>query len=284
MQFDSVDFLTAKEVLSMTKIFWPLMLIVLLMTGCGASEQDSKDATSVKYNHVLIIGLDDHYAPMGFYNESGELVGFDIDLAREAAKRLGVTFEFKPIDWNRKREELTDGNVDIIWNGLDITEERKEYMLFSKPYMDNRQILLVKRGAVDRIRTVGDLEGKVVGTQAGSSSETYVNDTPSFKNSFAAFKTYRNFKDAFAELDSGDVDALICDEIVARYELGKIPPKFVIVEVTIGPVTEIGIGFRKNDTELRDKVQKVFDDMIRDGTAKAISEKWFNADLIKRRR
>lgn len=265
----------------MRKIFLLLMTLTIFLTACGG---DSQDTNSMKHAHVLVIGLDDHYPPMGFYDEHGELVGFDIDLAKEVGRRIGVTFEFRPIEWSNKRNELESGNVDILWNGTDITDERKEYMIFSRPYMDNRQILLVKRGAVDRIRTVGDLDGKVVGTQAGSSSEDYINDTPSLKNSFANFKTYKNFKDAFAELESGDVDALIVDEIVARYELSKIPPKFQVVEATVGPVCEIGIGFRKNDTELRDRVQKAFDDMIADGTAKKISEQWFQADLIKRRR
>ncbi|MBE8954724.1 MAG: amino acid ABC transporter substrate-binding protein [Quinella sp. 2Q5] len=267
----------------MRKIFLPLLLAIALLTGCGA-DNDSENVNSMKQTHTLVVGLDDHYAPMGFRNDKGELVGFDVDLAKEVGKRLGIVFEFKPIDWDKKREELESGNVDIIWNGTDVTEERKEYMTFSKPYMDNRQILLVKRGNIDRIRTVGDLEGRVVGTQAGSSSENYVNATPSLKNTFAAFKTYRNFVDAFKELDNGDVDVLICDEILARYEMSTIPPRFYIVEATVGPVTEIAIGFRKNDTELRDQVQKVFDEMIADGTAGKISEHWFQADLIKRRR
>ena len=104
------------------------------------------------------------------------------------------------------------------------------------------------------------------------------------RNSFSEFKTYLNFKEAFADLDSGAVDALICDELAARYELSKVPTKFEVVEVTIGPVCEIGIGFRKKDTELRDRVQKVFDEMIKDGTARKISEHWFQADLIKYKR
>ena len=267
----------------MRKIFLPLMLMLLILTGCGGGE-DSDNVNSTKYNRMLVVGLDDHYAPLGFRNDKNEFVGFDIDLAKETARRMGVEFKFRPIDWDNKREELTSGNVDMLWNGCDITDERKEYMIYSKPYMDNRQILLVRRGNDLNIRTAGDLTGKVVGTQAGSSSENYVNDTPNFKSTFAAFKTYRNFKDAFAELDSGAVDVLICDEIAARYEISRIPPKFEVIEVTIGPACEIGIGFRKDDVELRDRVQKAFDSMVADGTAKKISEQWFQSDLIKRRR
>ena len=257
----------------MKKFFVVLLLTVTaLCAGCG----DSKDI-----NKVIVVGLDDEYAPMGFRDDKGNLVGFDVDLAKEAAKRLGVTFEFKPIDWDKKRDEITSGNIDIIWNGCDITEDRKEYMIFSKPYMDNRQILLVNKGTQQDIRTVGDLEGKIVGTQAGSTSEQHVNEMPALKNSFKDFKVYLNFKDAFNALEGDEVEVLICDEIVGRYGLIRNPGKFAVLEVTVGRPCEIGIGFRKDDVELRDKVQKVFDSMIKDGTAKKISERWFQADIIK---
>ena len=265
----------------MKKIFLPLMLIFFFLTGCGGGEQSDKTTDNSK---KLVVGLDEHYAPMGFRDEKNELVGFDIDLAKEAAKRLGVEVEFKPIDWNKKEDELKAGNIDIIWNGLDITPERKVNILYSKPYMDNRQILLVKKDNNWGIRSEGDLAGKIVGTQAGSNSETYVNQNEALKSSFAGFKTYDNYRNAFKDLDNGAVDVLIVDEIAGRYEMSRVPQKFDPIEVTVGPVTEIGIGFRKDDTELRDKVQRVFDDMVKDGTTKKISEEWFQADLIKLRR
>ena len=258
-----------------------LLLIIFAVSGCGGESQDAKSA---KYVKTIVIGLDDEYAPMGFRDERGEIVGFDIDLAREAAKRMGVQFEFLPIDWNNKENELESGRIDIIWNGLDITPERKEHILYSKPYMDNRQILLVKKGNNQGIRSESDLAGKSVGTQDGSNSADYVHQNEALKNSFKEFKTYRNFREAFADLESGEVDVLICDELAGRYEMSKVPSKFDPIEVTIGPVTEIGIGFRKEDTELRDKVQKAFDSMVADGTTHRISEQWFQADLIKSRR
>ena len=265
----------------MRKIFLPLMLfMIFLVTGCGGGDTPAT-SDGDKYSKKIVIGLDDEYAPMGFRNDKGELVGFDIDLAKEAGKRLGVEVEFLPIDWNNKENELESGRIDVIWNGLDITPERKERILYSKPYMDNRQILLVKKDNNQGIRGESDLAGKSVGTQDGSNSADYVEQNESLKNSFAEFKTYRNFRDAFNELEGGLVDVLIVDELAGRYEMSKVPSKFDPIEVTIGPVTEIGIGFRKEDTALRDKVQKVFDDMIRDGTARKISEHWFQADLIK---
>ena len=255
----------------MRKIFLLLLLTIFLLTGC---------TNGFKSPAKLIIGLDDEYAPMGFRDEQGELVGVDIDLAKETARRMGVAIEFKPINWDDKIVELKTGKIDLIWNGLDITPERQEHILYSKPYMNNRQLLLVKKGNDWGIRSKGDLAGKIVGTQAGSNSETYIIQDEKLRNSFAQFKVYKTFKTAFEDLDSGKVDVLICDEIAARYEMSKVPGKFELIMVTIGPATGIGIGFRKDDQKLRDRVQAAFDEVIADGTAKKISVKWFNADLI----
>lgn len=259
-----------------------MLLMAILSTSCG--EGSDSNAERLFNRDTIKIGLDDQYAPMGFRDEKGAIVGFDVDLAKETARRMGIKIEFIPIDWDNKKEELTSKHVDMLWNGCDITDDRKEYILFSKPYMKNRQILVVKKGNTQHIYTIGDLEGKIIGTQAGSNSEDYVNEAKDLKNSFKSFKTYLNFKNAFADLDNGLADVLIVDEIAARYEIRRQADKFEIIEVTIGPATEIGIGFRKDDVELRDKVQEVFDSMVKDGTAKKISEQWFKADLIKLRK
>ena len=262
----------------MKGIILTLLLMLFTLTGC------SFDNTSIMNREKVVIGFDESFAPMGFRNEEGEIIGFDIDLAKEAARRLGVEVEFKPIDWTKKKEEITSGNVDMLWNGCDITDERRSYLIYSKPYMDNRQILVVKRGNTQNIYSIKDLEGKVVGTQAGSNSVDYVEQDEDLKNSFEAFKTYLNYKEAFEDLDKDLVDILIADEITARYEMTRSVGKFEIIEITVGATTEIGIAFRKDNVELRDRIQKVFDDMVKDGTARKISEQWFQADLIKLKR
>lgn len=258
-------------------------LYALLLTGCGGEKNLEQDISSIGYKKVYVIGIDDEYAPMGFRDESGEIVGFDVDLAKEAARRLDITFEFRPIEWSKKVDELNARRIDLIWNGLDITPERQEHILYSKPYMNNRQLLLINADSNLNIKTVPDLAGKVVGTQAGSSSETYVDHDEELKNSLKDFRTYGTFKTAFRDLESGEVDVLLVDEIAGRYAMSKMPQKFKALELTIGSATEIGIGFRMTDVELRDEVQKVFDEMIKDGTAEKISEKWFNADLVIRK-
>ena len=269
----------------MKKIFMAaLLLVTMVFAGCGggSSDKPAGDAPADKKAEKITIGLDDEYAPMGFKNEQNEIVGFDVDLAKEAAKRLGTEVEFKAIDWNSKEAELKSGRIDIIWNGLDITPERQENMLFSKPYMDNRQIVFVKAGNDLGIKSEADLAGKKVGTQAGSTAEAYIDKTPALKDSFAEFKTYGDYVSAFMDLENGRIDALVCDEITGRYAMSKQEGKFDALDVKVGDMTQFGIAFRKDDTELRDKVQKVFDEMVADGTAAKISEQWFKADLLKK--
>ena len=271
----------------MRKIFMAtLLLLTMFLVGCGGGGDkpaQKADGDSSKEVKKIVIGLDDEYAPMGFKDEQNQIVGFDVDLAKEAAKRLGTEVEFKAIDWNSKEAELKSGRIDIIWNGLDITPERQQNMLFSDPYMDNRQIIFVKAGNDQGIKAETDLAGKNVGTQAGSTAESYITGQENLKNSFKEFKTYGDYVSAFMDLENGRIDALVCDEIVGRYAMSKQDGKFDALNVNVGPVSEFGIAFRKDDTELRDKVQKVFDEMVKDGSAAKISNQWFQADLVKKK-
>ncbi len=235
-------------------------------------------ASSVK---KIIVGLDDNYPPMGFRDDNNEITGFDVDMAKEASKRLGYTVEFRPIDWNSKEAELKSGRIDVLWNGLDITEKRKENMLFSEPYMDNKQILFVKKGSVESYTNENDLVGKSVGTQSGGTAEEYINENTSLKSSMKVYKAYDDYLTAFMDLENGRLDVVVCDEITGRFYMSKHADKIEAIDVTVGPVSEFGIGFRKEDTELRNTVQKVLDEMKADGSSAKISENWFSTNIIK---
>ena len=263
----------------MKKILIALLLVTLSLTGCGGEKNlQGVDANS---SRKIVIGVDDEFPPICFRNEKNELVGFDIDLAKEAASRMGVDVEFKPIAWNKKREEITSGKIDMIWNGLDITEDRKEYMIFTKPYMDDRQIILVRKDSDFNIHSEGDLEGKIVGTQAGSTSDCYLRQDENLKSSFKEYKTYGKFFGLIDALKNGEIDVLVCDELIARYEKNKNPDELELIGIKIGTIMKTAIGLSKDNVALRDEVQNVFDQMVADGTAKKISMEWFNADLIK---
>ena len=250
------------------------VMTLAVSAGCGSNETGDS-------GKKIVVGLDDNFPPMGFKDGSNEIVGFDIDLAKEASKRLGREVEFKAIDWSSKEAELKSGRVDILWNGLDITEKRKENMLFSDPYMDNRQIIFVKKGNKD-IKDETSLAGKVVGTQSASSAEDYMDGSNFFKEQVKEVKKYPDYVSAFMDLENGRIDAVVGDEITGRYYMSKHPDTLEAVDVAVGPVSTFGIGFAKDKQQLRDEVQKVLNDMKADGTMGKISEKWFGKDITKK--
>ena len=262
----------------MKKIFALCMMLVLAVTalaGCGSNSAQKEESKKI------VVGLDDSFPPMGFKDEKNEIVGFDIDLAKEVAKRLGREVEFKAIDWNSKEAELKSGRVDILWNGLDITDKRKENMLFSEPYMDNRQIVFVAKNGKVAVAGEADLAGKTIGTQSGGTTEEYFENKPELKASMKEVKYYPDYINAFMDLENGRLDAAVGDEIIGRYYISKHPDEIQAIDTVIGTVSQFGIAFRKDDQKLRDEVQKVFDEMKADGTVAKISEKWFAKDITK---
>lgn len=258
----------------MKKTFLMILSVVcagIFLTACGNS---SAPAAPTK----IVIGLDDNFPPMGFRDsKNNEIVGFDIDLAREAGKRLGMAVEFKPIDWNAKEAELSGKRVDALWNGLTITEKRKENIAFTTPYLENRQIIIVT--AKSAIKTKADLTGKTVGVQEGSSAVEAIEKDPAAKK----LKALRKFGDnvaALMDLSNGRLDALVVDEVVGRYYTAKKPGEYVVLEEHFG-TEEYGVGVRKDDAALLGKLQKAMDEMKKDGTAARISTQWFGKDIIK---
>lgn len=262
----------------MKKIFALCMMLILAVTalaGCGSNSAQKEESKKI------VVGLDDSFPPMGFKDEKNEIVGFDIDLAKEVAKRLGREVEFKAIDWNSKEAELKSGRVDILWNGLDITDKRKENMLFSEPYMDNRQIVFVAKNGKVAVAGEADLAGKTIGTQSGGTTEEYFENKPELKASMKEVKYYPDYINAFMDLENGRLDAVVGDEIIGRYYISKHSDEIQAIDTVIGTVSQFGIAFRKDDQKLRDEVQKVFDEMKADGTVAKISEKWFAKDITK---
>jgi len=226
----------------------------------------------------IVVGLDDNFPPMGFRDEKNELVGFDIDMAREAAKRLGLEVEFKPIDWSAKEAELSGKRVDALWNGLTITEERKKNIAFTAPYMENHQIIVVPAGSA--IKTKADLAGKVVGAQEGSSAVDAIKKEEAVFNSFKDFKTFGDNVTALMDLSTGRLEAVVVDEVVGRYYVAKKPDQYAVLDDNFG-TEEYGVGVRKDDTDLLGKLDKALGEMKQDGSAAKISEQWFGKNILK---
>ncbi|SCM83354.1 ABC-type transporter, periplasmic subunit family 3 [uncultured Sporomusa sp.] len=249
-----------------------LMLAGMMLAGCGSTETKAP----VK---KIVIGLDDSFPPMGFRDDKNNIVGFDIDMAKEVSKRLKMDVEFKAIDWSTKESELNGKRIDALWNGMNITEERKKNVLFSDPYMESKQLIFVLTGSP--IKSSADLAGKVVGVQQSSIGDEVVSKDDQLKASLKDFKKYPDCISAFMDLKSGRLDAVVTDEILGRYYMSKEMGQYVVLEKPMGEVGNYGVGFRKEDKELRDKVQTVLNEMKKDGTSAQISQKWFGADIVK---
>lgn len=254
-----------------------LILVLSMITAC--SKGDSSKAGSSQSNSeksTLVMGLDDTFAPMGFRDDKGEIVGFDIDLAKEAAKRIGVNIDFQPIDWSMKETELNAGNIDFIWNGYTVTNERREKVAFSKPYLENSQIIVTM--ANSPVKTKADLAGKVVCIQAESSAIDAVNKEPDFVKALkdGTLVEYSTNNEAFNDLESGRSDALVVDEVLARYYMKqKGQDKYKVLDEDFGD-EEYAVGLRKDDTELLKKLDAALDGMKTDGTYDEIYSKWFS--------
>jgi polar amino acid transport system substrate-binding protein len=258
------------------------ILGVFILSGCSSTSANSTDSYGeIQTKGFVVVGLDDTFAPMGFKDEKGEVVGFDVDLAKEVFKRNNLEVKFQPIDWSMKETELTSGNIDVIWNGYTITDERKEKVAFTKPYLENRQVIVTLSSS--DIKSKGDLKDKKLAAQNGSSAVDAINEesevVATLNNSEIIVLETNN--EAFMDLEAGRIDAVVADEILARYYISQRGrEKYAILEDDFGK-EEYGIGIRKSDNQLLSNIEKALDDMRKDGTAAEISEKWFGENIIK---
>ncbi|MED1950206.1 amino acid ABC transporter substrate-binding protein [Brevibacillus centrosporus] len=246
-----------------------LTAMLSLVVGCSSTNTGGS-------GKQLIIGIDDKFAPMGFRDDKNEIVGFDIDYARAAGEKMGKEVVFQTIDWSSKESELNSGRIDLIWNGYTITDERKEKVLFTKPYLKNAQVIVT--AANSDITKLDDLSGKIVGLQKLSSAADALDASP-IKNNI---KTITEFPDnvlALSDLKIGRVDAVVIDQIVADYYMAKDKGTFKQLNESLAP-EEYGIGVKKGNEALLNELQKALDTMNQDGTAAKISEKWFGENRV----
>ncbi len=246
-----------------------LTLIFSVLTGCSSKSAEEKENT-------LVIGIDDQFAPLGFRDEKNEIVGFDIDYAKAAAEKMGMTAEIQVIDWSAKESELSSGRIDLIWNGYTITDERKEKVLFTKPYLENSQVVVTL--ADSEITKLNDLTGEAIGLQALSSAAEALDKNP-IKEKVKSISEYQNNVLALSDLKAGRVDAVVIDEVVIDYYMAKEEGTFKLLEESLSP-EQYGIGVKKGNEELLKKLQKALDELSADGTAAKISEKWFREDKV----
>ncbi|GEK91563.1 amino acid ABC transporter substrate-binding protein [Alkalibacterium kapii] len=252
-----------------------LVISGMVLTGCQSNEAaDNTGESESKSEYV--IGLDDTFAPMGFRNNEGDLVGFDVDLANAVADDLGYSLSFQPIDWALKETELNAGNIDMIWNGYTITEERSEKVDFSTPYLKNSQMIVTLEG--NDIDSKEDLAGKKVAAQQSSSAVNAIEDDPSnileeFNNGEVVQFPTNN--DVFNDLISGRSEAIVVDETLGRYYMSQnASPEYKVLEDDFEK-EEYAVGFRQEDDELREEFNRSLEKVMEEDTYDNIYKTWF---------
>lgn len=268
-------------------------VMALSMTACGSSnsaaettaadteaaesqaEEITAEEAKTTDGGTLIVGFDQDFPPMGFVGDDGEYTGFDLELAQEVAKRLGLEYKAQPIAWDSKDMELESGNIDCIWNGFTMTGREDDYT-WTEPYMANQQVFVVANDS--DINSQADLAGKIVEVQADSSAEAALKEAPELTATFKELLTTADYNTAFMDLEQGAVDAIAMDVIVAGYQIQQRNADFKILDDSLSE-EEYGVGFKKGNTELRDKVQSTLEEMAEDGTLQEVSEKWFSKDV-----
>ena len=265
-----------KKVLGMVAVLTAFVTLV----ACGQkSEKDSWP--DIQKKKEVVIGFDNTFVPMGFKDENGKNVGFDIDLADAVFKKYDVKVKMQPIDWDMKETELKNGSIDLIWNGYSVTKEREKKVLFTNPYMKNEQVLVTKKSS--KIDDVAGMKNKALGAQQGSSGYDAFTKQPKIlmdivKDNDATL--YDDFNSALLDLKADRIDGLLIDNVYANYYLtknGEINDYHIL---TTGYDSEnFAVGARKSDKKLVDNINKAFKELHADGEFQKISEKWFSEDV-----
>lgn len=250
-----------------------------MLAGCGGGDKAASSAAKAASGKPakIVAGMDDTFAPMGFRDDSGKIVGFDIDMAEAVSKEIGVPIEFKPIDWASKETELNSGHIDCIWNGFTMTPERTKKLAFTKPYMDNIQVYAVLNDSA--VKTPEDLKGKKISIQEASTAETALNRDENLKKSFSEIKAYPDLTACFMDLESGRCDAVLADSVLIEYYMTKKPGQFKELEGVVSKDT-FSIGIKKDNQALVDLLNDGIAKVVASGEAKKISEKWFGKDVV----
>jgi polar amino acid transport system substrate-binding protein len=261
------------------KKFIALILAVLMMALAAFPAMAEDDSLNQLIERgELILGLDDSFPPMGYRDENNEVVGFDIDLAREVCARLGIELKIQPIEWSAKELELAGGNIDCIWNGMSSTPDRQEAMACSDNYLNNKIVFMVNDEAY---ASRDDLVGKTVAVQSGSFAEEVLETSEEYAEYYASLGevlAYQDYLTAIMDMQNGNVDAVLIDLVVANFQINSLGDESLF---TIDNLADdlYCIGFRKEDVALRDRVNEVLGEMAADGKIDEISTKWFGENI-----
>ena len=258
-------------------------MAVMSLAGCTQLASNPKVDNWDKYQQQksITVGFDNTFVPMGFEEKNGNYAGFDIELAKYVSKKLGIQVHFQPIDWDMKETELQNGTIDAIWNGYSATDERREKVAFTIPYMQNTQILVVKK--TSGIHSVEDMTGKVLGAQNGSSGMLDFEEHPEvLKNRVKGEDAdqYQSVNEAIIDLKNDRIDALLIDRVYADYYLTTEGIADEYDTIPSGFESEsFAVGVRPADKKLLEALNQAFKELYQEGIFQQISQKWFGEDV-----
>ena len=247
----------------------------------AASNDTASEDTSLQYildNGKFILGLDDSFPPMGFTDDNGDIIGFDVDLAKAVCEKLGLELVLQPIEWEAKEQELSTKNIDCIWNGFSVTPERQENLTMSKPYMENNISLVVTSNS--SVTNMASMAGKKLAVQSGSSAEEALNsdENKAFRESLGQVNPFGDYITALMDMETGNSDAVLMDSVTANYMITDAGKDYKVLDETL-LADQYAIGFRKGDVALCEAVEKALTELKADGTIAEISTKWFGSDV-----
>ena len=267
------------------------LMLALAFTGCAkpaeadtpvsedvtpeleaAPAVEDSDLAYIVENGKMVIGITE-YAPMNYYDEAGELIGFDTDYAKAVCEKLGVEPEFVVINWDTKEMELEAKNIDCIWNGFTITEERKEALEFTEPYVKNMQVVVIKADNAATYVDTASLAGAKLVAEMGSTGESSIADDENLSQ--ASYVGVSKMADALLEVKAGTADAAVIDYVMAKAMVGEGTDyaDLMIMDGVELAYEEYGVGFRKG-SDAAAAVNEATAALIAEGSLPEIAAKY----------
>lgn len=267
------------------------LMLALAFTGCAkpaeadtpvtedvtpeleaAPAVEDSDLAYIVGNGKMVIGITE-YAPMNYYDDAGKLIGFDTEFAEAVCAKLGVTPEFVVINWDTKEMELEAKNIDCIWNGFTITEERKEALEFTDPYVKNMQVVVIKADNAATYVDTASLAGANLVAEMGSTGESSIADDENLSQ--ASYVGVSKMADALLEVKAGTADAAVIDYVMAKAMVGEGTDyaDLMIMDGVELAYEEYGVGFRKG-SDAAAAVNEATAALIAEGSLPEIAAKY----------
>lgn len=242
-------------------------------SAADSTASEGGDWAYIADKGTFVVGIT-LFEPMNYYDENGELTGFETEFTKAVCEKMGVEPVFQEIEWEQKELELNSKNIDAIWNGLTVTEDRKENMAFSKSYVRNKQVVVINSKNADKYTDIASMAGASCAAESGSAGESAIqSDSVLSQNEYIPTSAQ---KDVLLELKSGTIEVGVIDYVMAIASVGEgtdYSDLMIVEGIELSP-EEYAVGLRKGDTETVEKVNSAIDELVADGTLKALAEKY----------